>query len=231
MEKSKIGFNPLKDTRRCMDTRAYIGEKSRRMQQRRKNLENRQEKAIDEKRGLLKDLEKPVNLKLNPLQHHKELYVYANNLSLGYGENAPVIEQVGFELKCGERLILQGTNGCGKSSLIKAILEMPGIKVLGADGIYTSRNKQLFQDKMWHKRNLEVAYGLKISYINQDTSFLKGKLQDHIIRMGLDESLFKAILRQLDFERVQFEKNMEDYSQGQKKKVLIAGSLLQPALL
>jgi lincosamide and streptogramin A transport system ATP-binding/permease protein len=31
--------------------------------------------------------------------------------------------------------------------------------------------------------------------------------------------------------RVQFEKNMEDFSEGQKKKVLIAASLLTPAHL
>ena len=44
-------------------------------------------------------------------------------------------------------------------------------------------------------------------------------------------SLFLAILRQLDMDRVQFEKTMENYSEGQKKKVLIAGSLLTPAHL
>ena len=32
-------------------------------------------------------------------------------------------------------------------------------------------------------------------------------------------------------ERVQFSKNMEDYSEGQKKKVLLAASLLTPAHL
>ena len=32
-------------------------------------------------------------------------------------------------------------------------------------------------------------------------------------------------------ERVQFSKNLEDYSEGQKKKVLIAASLLTPAHL
>ena len=32
-------------------------------------------------------------------------------------------------------------------------------------------------------------------------------------------------------DRVQFEKTMENYSEGQKKKVLIAGSLLTPAHL
>ena len=43
--------------------------------------------------------------------------------------------------------------------------------------------------------------------------------------------MFGALLRQLDFERVQFTKKMEDFSQGQKKKVLIASSLLTPAHL
>lgn len=47
----------------------------------------------------------------------------------------------------------------------------------------------------------------------------------------LEESLFKAVLRQLDMERAQFAKNMEDFSEGQKKKVLLAASLLQQAHL
>ena len=41
----------------------------------------------------------------------------------------------------------------------------------------------------------------------------------------------KAILRKLDFSRTQFEKPMESYSEGQKKKVLIARSLCQRAHL
>ena len=53
----------------------------------------------------------------------------------------------------------------------------------------------------------------------------------YIRKEGLDEVVFKAVLRKLDFERGQFEKNMEDYSEGQKKKVLIAASLVTPAHL
>lgn len=41
----------------------------------------------------------------------------------------------------------------------------------------------------------------------------------------------KAVLRKLDFERIQFEKDMKDFSAGQKKKVLIAKSLCEPAHL
>ena len=43
--------------------------------------------------------------------------------------------------------------------------------------------------------------------------------------------MFKAILRKLDFARVQFEKDMADFSAGQKKKVLLARSLCEPSHL
>ena len=39
------------------------------------------------------------------------------------------------------------------------------------------------------------------------------------------------MLRSLDLDREQFVKNMEKFSEGQKKKVLIAASLLTPAHL
>ncbi len=45
----------------------------------------------------------------------------------------------------------------------------------------------------------------------------------------MDYSLFLTLLKKLDMNRVQFEKNIEDYSEGQKKKVLLAASLLTPA--
>ena len=44
-------------------------------------------------------------------------------------------------------------------------------------------------------------------------------------------TLFLALLRKLDFPRIQFEKRIEDYSGGQKKKVLLAGSLCKQAHL
>ena len=47
----------------------------------------------------------------------------------------------------------------------------------------------------------------------------------------MDKSLFFAVLNQLDVGREQFAKPMEDFSEGQKKKVLIAASLVTPAHL
>ena len=216
-ENTKIGFNPLKEHDRFLDTRAYIGEKARRMQQRRKNLERRQQTAIREKEQLLKNLEQPAQLRLTPLTHHKETYIRIKDASVSYGSHQ-VIRNFSMELKRGERILLQGKNGCGKSSILKMILRDAGMRLPGEKDLCVQGQH-------------ELAAGLEISYINQDTSFLRGSLDAYMERESLDGSLFRAILRKLDFERIQFEKPMEEYSEGQKKKVLIASSLLKPAHL
>lgn len=208
-ESRKIGYIPEKDTNRNIGTRAYLGEKSRKMQQRRKNLKRRQEKMIEEKSSLLKNLETPVSLKLMPLVHPREVYIRAKDLSLFYGEKE-VIRDFQMELRKGERVFLQGKNGCGKSTLLKAVLGRENVS---------------------HTGILEIPGGLKISYMSQDTSWLQGALEDFLREREMEESLFKALLRQLDFDRAQFLRPMETYSQGQKKKVLIAASLIQPAHL
>jgi lincosamide and streptogramin A transport system ATP-binding/permease protein len=51
------------------------------------------------------------------------------------------------------------------------------------------------------------------------------------MNQGLDESLFKSILRKLDLSRLQLEKDISTFSAGQKKKVLIAKSLSEQAHL
>ena len=61
--------------------------------------------------------------------------------------------------------------------------------------------------------------------------FSGGDLTGFAAESGIDETLFKTILRKLDFSRSQFEKDMADYSAGQKKKVLLARSLCQSAHL
>ncbi|MDO5574259.1 MAG: ATP-binding cassette domain-containing protein [bacterium] len=250
VEATKIGFDPVKEHDRFLDTRAYIGARSKKMQKRSKTFASRSEAAIQEKQGLLKDLESPVELKLMPLTHHKEIYIACRDYSCGYAtfgnhvdqdqcdvrddvkdssSGAYVIKNLTMQLKRGDRMILQGANGCGKSTLIKSILQNQNVTVLNHVGKQTECSKA--EESFVKEGSLEAASGLLISYINQDTSFLKGSLEDYIRACGVEESLFKAILRQLDFERVQFEKTMEDYSEGQRKKVLIAGSLLQQAHL
>ena len=65
----------------------------------------------------------------------------------------------------------------------------------------------------------------------QNTTGLSGSLDEYARSYRIDIPLFRAILRKLDFSRAQFEKPMESYSAGQKKKVLLARSLCEEAHL
>ena len=78
---------------------------------------------------------------------------------------------------------------------------------------------------------IELPNQMIISYCSQDTSSLHGTIREYAAENEIDETLFMAVLRKLDFSRIQFEKRIEDYSGGQKKKVLIAASLCQSAHL
>lgn len=123
IEATKIGVSGKAE--KGIDWRAYTGEKSRRMQMRRKNLERRQNREIDEKSELLKNLETVDDLKLFPLTHYKENLVIMEDVALSYGDghqDKKIIEDFNLEILQGERIFLQGKNGCGKSSIIKAIL-------------------------------------------------------------------------------------------------------------
>lgn len=217
-ERTKIGFDPVKEHDRSKGTRAYIGAKTKKMQSRVMQMEKRIDREIEEKEGLLVDLEQPVDLKIMPMEHHKKTLVNIREYSLKYKDAVKeVFSDLTFTLSRGERIAIHGENGCGKSTLLKMILQKAGAP--GAELPVTESG------------TCEVASGLVISYINQDTSMLKGSISEFCKARNLDESLFCAILRQLDMDRVQFLKNIEDYSEGQKKKVLIAASLLVPAHL
>ena len=217
-ERTKIGYDPIKEHDRFLDTRAYIGAKTKKMQSRVKQIEKRIGREIQEKEGLLVDLESPADLKLMPLVHHKKTLVNIRDYAPKYTDaKEPVFSNLTFTMDAGERIAIHGENGCGKSTLIKMILQHAGI---------SDTNSNITESG-----TCETASGLVISYVNQDTSMLQGKVAEFCRKNNLEESLFCAILRQLDMERVQFSKNIADYSEGQKKKVLLAASLLTPAHL
>lgn len=188
--------------------KGYVGHKAAKMMKRSKAIEERQQKALLQKSSLLKDTETAEALKINPLEHHADTLASFTQVSVLYDSQA-VCPPVTFHIRQGERIFLDGRNGSGKSSLLKLLTGAP----------------------IQHTGTVTTAAGLILSYVPQDTSHLAGTLSDFAEKFHLDESLFKAILRKLDFERVQFEKNIEDFSGGQKKKVLIARSLCEKAHL
>ncbi len=190
------------------NSRAYQGEKSRKQMARAKAIETRRERAAEEKEKLLKNVEREDPLKITQPRYHSNRLVLLSDVIVDYGVG-PVCTGVTFTVERGDRVAVMGPNGSGKSSIIKLIS--------GQD--------------IPHTGTVEVGSGLKISYVTQDSAEMSGSLREYGAKFDIDESVFLAILRKLGFERVQFEKDMADYSAGQKKKVLIARSLSEAAHL
>ena len=189
-------------------TNDFERHKAKKVMKRAKSMEARQQRAVEQRSGLLKNVETAEDLKLSPLVYHADRLVSFSDVVPGY-DGSPVCQPVNFTIRRGERVALDGGNGSGKSSLLKLLIGEP----------------------IAHTGTVSIGSGLVISYVPQDTSHLRGTLSDFAEENRIDGILFRAILNKMDFERVQMGKELQDFSAGQKKKVLLAKSLCQQAHL
>jgi len=186
--------------------RGYIGHKSAKMMKKSKVMENRIKSAIEEKSDLLNNIDRNDSLKIVPLVSRKNILIAAYDLRIKYSDKK-IFDSISFEIKNGDRVAITGRNGIGKSSILKLIV---GNKIQ-YDGFFN------------------IANDLKISYVSQSTESLKGNLKDFVRQSKVDESVFKAMLSKLGVSNLEFNKKMEEMSEGQKKKILIAKSISESA--
>lgn len=188
--------------------KGHIGRQAAKMMKRSKHAQRRKEQAAEEKQKLLKNLDTADELKLEPLKYHSNRLIAIDKVSVFHDEKK-VCNRISFSIEQGDRIALQGKNGSGKSSLLNLISG----KFLKYEG------------------HLQRGSQLKVSCIPQEPGQLQGTLDAYVRKEGIPKTQFITILRKLDFSREQLEKEMDDYSEGQKKKVLIARSLCEQAHL
>lgn len=188
--------------------RGCIGHQSAKMMKKSKAIEKRIEKSIEQKSNLLHNVDRADNLKITPLETRKSPLIVADNLQIKYDDKA-IFSKVSFEIENEDRIAITGKNGVGKSSLLKLIME----------------------NEIKYEGNLKKVNDIKISYISQSTENLKGTLKELAKNNKVDESIFKAMLSKMGFSNLEFETDIRKMSEGQKKKVLIAKSISEPANL
>lgn len=182
--------------------RGYIGHQSAKMMKKSKVMEKRIEKSIDEKSRLLNNIDRNDTLKITPIEVNKKPLIMVNDFQIKY-DNKEIFNKVSFELNNKDRIAIIGKNGSGKSSILKLIMG----------------------NQIEYNGEIKIANDLKISYVPQSTENLKGNLKQFAIENKVDESIFKAMLSKMGISNVEFNKDIREMSEGQKKKVLIAKSI------
>ena len=131
--------------------------------------------------------------------------ISVNNLTFGYdGSLKNIFENVSFNIDTDWKLGLIGRNGKGKTTFLKLLL---------------GDNIEYFGD-------LKIGNNIKISYVPQTTEILNGlTMRDYTKKLDIDESIFKAMLSKLGVDSKEFNKRIDELSEGQKKKVLISASI------
>lgn len=150
-------------------------------------------------------------------------------LKVGYGDNLPIIENMSFSLKKGERLAIVGKNGAGKSTLAKALCGF-----VPSHGKLTYKGQDISQDSIAERSERigfvlqnpnqmisqamifdEVALGLRLRGVNE--SEVEERVYEVLKTCGL-YSFRKWPISALSF--------------GQKKRVTIASILvLKPEII
>lgn len=200
IEATKIGHGPC--------DRGFVGAQAAKMMRKAKAIETRIQRQITEKEKLLKNLEYTSPLKLHPVSHPAPYVLRLHQLSFSYGAS-PLLTDLTFTLKPGERLALTGPNGCGKSTLLKLILG----ELQPTAG------------------SLTIPNGLTISHLPQTAAGLTGTPRELAIQRNLDLTLLFTLLRKFDLPQAHFDRDITTFSLGQRKKTLLALSLAQPAQL
>lgn len=204
VEKSKYGTT---NSGSKLD-KGFVGHKAAKLMKRSQNVKARMRSTVEEKSGLLKNVETPEPLKMFLLPYVKDSLITGRDISLRYGEHL-VASGITFELKEGDRLAVEGANGSGKSTLLHL----------------------LCGDAVSHTGFLSVGSQLVISFIPQSTTRVTGTVKTYAEQERIEPRLFLSILHKLGFESDQFGLPLQTMSEGQKKKILIAQSLCTKAHL
>lgn len=192
----------------AMIDRGFVGHRAAKMMKRSKSIEQRIEKAMEDKSSLLKNIDRNDSLKIIPMFSKKNILVSFKDFQIKYNDKA-IFNEISFEVKNGDRIAVTGKNGAGKSSILKLILG----------------------ENIEFNGHYNIANDLKISYVSQNTDNLKGSLRNYASEFKVDEGIFKAMLSKMGFDAIDLEKDISKMSEGQKKKVLIAKSISESANL
>ena len=141
-----------------------------------------------------------------------------NSLTLGY-DNETVINNISFQVNKRDFILVIGSNGVGKSTLIKGILGI--IKPISGNVIYDEINKN---DVGYMPQEAKVDPNFPASVMEVVLSGLINKMGFRPFYNRKDKKRALEVLKILHIEELK-KKKFSELSGGQRQKVLLARSL------
>ena len=189
--------------------KGFIGAKAAKRMKKATIMKGRLDTAIEERKGLLKEIENVVPLTINVLPTNHQLLLSINDLTLSY-PTKQLCSNITTTIEKNEQVLLCGNNGTGKSSIINAII-----------GTFSGKQSG----------DILFSSAFKISTVRQDYYDNHGSLRSFASSSKINYDQFLNLLRKLGMERATFNVPIEEMSMGQQKKVELARSLAEPAHL
>jgi len=134
-----------------------------------------------------------------------------------------ILNDVDLEIKKGEKILITGESGSGKTSLIRALLFFTKF-----NGIINYKGENIGIDNVG-KFRADVGYiGQKIPIFNQNVKnflmiYTNFKSNENV---KFDEDKLFALLKRLNFDKSVLKKKFNKLSGGEKQRIAVIGVLL-----
>lgn len=194
--------------RRTRLNKGAIGHVSAKMMKKAINTQRRMDKRIEEKKGLMVNIEDVPYLTMNFQSNYHHTLLETQHLSLRV-QDKQLFEDLNMIVENKGVISLEGKNGTGKSTFLKLLL--------------SKANDVSYQGQF------ALTNGLKISYLPQDFTEYTGTLKEFAEKQKISYEELLNNLKKMGFPRESFTTKIEEMSMGQQKRVALAKSLVEPA--
>jgi lincosamide and streptogramin A transport system ATP-binding/permease protein len=183
----------------------FVSHKAAKVMKRALAAERRIEMHLLEKRSLLLNRETVRPLILHTEHDAPEVVVSLESVTVSFGDTA-VLKEFSMTLRRGERVAVIGPNGAGKTTLLNVIRKIQPV----TNGI------------------VHVPAAVHVMHAFQTPVWNSGSLRSHLRRERIDETLFRTAMGTFNIQGDIFERPLESFSEGERKKVELCRSCIFP---
>ena len=196
--------NKAEAEKRGAADKGFIGHKAAKLMKRSVVARRRLEEAALEAKEDKPFERKPVKIDF----HHSGArhLLSAKGLAVGYDPGRPLAQNISLDLAAGDRLAVQGPNGCGKTALLRTLLKE--VPPLGGD--------------------VRLHPAARVGYFDQEGHRLPraSTALEAVLSTGRDETLCRTVLGRMTVHGETVDKPVEKLSAGERAKILLATLIL-----